>query len=667
MSCFLAVWISNLPLQDVSTPIRGEDCRVWQDAPPYEHPPWPGPIVYDSFRGVTIMVAAGSTWEYDGERWQRYDDAGPSSVSSNTIAFDAARKVTVAFEIYIDNQGQHSRTWEWNGRNWTRHNAASPPLRQSPVLAYNARTSETVLFGGHFVETGTTDLYAWNGFAWSKRAYPRGGPDVVTAMGYDDARRQFLVVGYSWQGGNQMWELSNTWILRGGAPTWDSFVWGRRVMIIRIGAFGPCAIGPGICLEMWEWNGSQWERLPPALRNPTGDWRSFCYDGARDVIVAPGIPADDEYHGYVSADTWEWAEGVWQLTQTSGPAPRRGHAMVYDEARAASMIFGGSQYLWDTWYWDGFDWEFMYVGGPSPREFHAMARDTGRGVTVLFGGIGPYGQVAKQHPLPDTWEWNGIYWSDAEVIGPGARWAHTMAYDKSRAVTVLFGGVGIETDGSRAALGDTWVWDGHTWNQAITIGPSPRSGHAMAYDSAREVIVLFGGHSYDEQGAHQYFGDTWEWSGQWWTLRNSEGPAPRADHAMAYDEGRNAVIVFGGVDAHGRALDDTWEWGPNQWKRRAAMGEPRSSHAMSYDVLRETLVAYGGDWAPNTVSELQPGFSIYDAERDCDVDLFDVAELQTCFGESPLFLDCERFDFDGDGAVDEADFTLQRSELTGPR
>ena len=31
------------------------------------------------------------------------------------------------------------------------------------------------------------------------------------------------------------------------------------------------------------------------------------------------------------------------------------------------------------------------------------------------------------------------------------------------------------------------------WTQRLVSGPSPRNNHAMAYDAARHVTVLFGG------------------------------------------------------------------------------------------------------------------------------------------------------------------------------
>ena len=59
--------------------------------------------------------------------------------------------------------------------------------------------------------------------------------------------------------------------------------------------------------------------------------------------------------------------------------------------------------------------------------------------------------------------------------------------------------------------------------------------------------MLFGG--YD----NSHVGETWEWDGSAWTLRASDGPSPRYDHAMAYDSARGVTVLFGGYDAGGFA------------------------------------------------------------------------------------------------------------------
>ena len=68
-----------------------------------------------------------------------------------------------------------------------------------------------------------------------------------------------------------------------------------------------------------------------------------------------------------------------------------------------------------------------------------------------------------------------------------------MAFDHARGTILLFGGIG---PGGR--LDDTWEWDGNTWTRLITTkSPPSRYWHAMASDTARKRIVLFGGTAKD--------------------------------------------------------------------------------------------------------------------------------------------------------------------------
>jgi len=79
-----------------------------------------------------------------------------------------------------------------------------------------------------------------------------------------------------------------------------------------------------------------------------------------------------------------------------------------------------------------------------------------------------------------------------------------MAYDSARKRVVLFGGANV----AGQDLGDTWEWDGVEWTQVATTGPASRDATAMAYDKARSKVVLFAG---EVHGVIQQ--DTWEWTG----------------------------------------------------------------------------------------------------------------------------------------------------------
>jgi hypothetical protein len=165
-----------------------------------------------------------------------------------------------------------------------------------------------------------------------------------------------------------------------------------------------------------------------------------------------------------------------------------------------------------------------------------------------------------------------------------------MAYDAARGATVLFGGHYRESGDHY--LGDTWEWNGSTWTLRSSSGPPSRENHALAYDAARGVTVLFGGYYY--QNGNNYFGDTWEWNGITWTIRPNGGPSPRYGHAMSYDGSRGITVLFGGYN--GSLLGDIWESNGDTWTLRSASGpSPRRWHAMTYDVARGVSVLFGGN------------------------------------------------------------------------
>ncbi len=228
------------------------------------------------------------------------------------------------------------------------------------------------------------------------------------------------------------------------------------------------------------------------------------------------------------------------------------------------------------------EWTQRLVSGPSPRYAHAMAYDAARGVTILFGGY--VGTFPTRNG--ETWEWNGTAWTQRAVSGPSARGHHAMAYDAARRVTVLFGGVGA----GYVYNGETWEWNGTAWTQRAVSGPSPRVYHAMAYDAARAVTVLFGGYTGSARSA-----ETWEWNGTVWTQRFVSGPSPRDEHAMVYDAARSVTVLFGGYTDSGYN-GETWEWNGTIWTQQMVSGPAARSHyAMAYDAARGVTVLFGGE------------------------------------------------------------------------
>ena len=136
-----------------------------------------------------------------------------------------------------------------------------------------------------------------------------------------------------------------------------------------------------------------------------------------------------------------------------------------------------------------------------------------------------------------------------------------MAYDAASGNIVLFAGAnGNDETCQTQQSDDTWTYDGTSWTQqSPKTSPPGRSGARMADDSATGQLVLFGGSW--ASGCHDFgtFNDTWTYRGGTWSrLAPSIGPTLRTGGAMAYDARTNQMLLFGGVTIPYTPARDTW-------------------------------------------------------------------------------------------------------------
>jgi hypothetical protein len=332
--------------------------------------------------------------------------------------------------------------------------------------------------------------------------------------------------------------------------------------------------------DAWEWDGTQWTGLaaPPVARAHHG---LACEAQGQGVILFGG--GDSLLGAPRFGDSYRWSGSTWQQIDSDPPPPRRQFAACTDLLRLRTVIQGGmsasGQILDDTFEWDGSRWHQL-TSSPGRRFDHAMAYDLARGKTVLFGGSNLSAFSAE------TWELDGVAWTQASVPGPPARAEHAMAYHTPTLRTVLFGGRGLGPQ----LFGDTWTFDGIVWQQQQPAqSPSPRTWHAMATDAARASVVLFGGIG---NGAQR--NDTWKWDGvNWIQAAPPTSPPPRGQCAMAYDWQRQRVVLHGGSLVASNA--DYWEWDGTTWRSLAnAAGQSLRSHHLSYDITSERMLVLFG-------------------------------------------------------------------------
>lgn len=180
-------------------------------------------------------------------------------------------------------------------------------------------------------------------------------------------------------------------------------------------------------------------------------------------------------------------------------------------------------------------------------------------------------------------------WTEQQSGALTARSYHAMAYDSDRDRVVLFGGYE-----SGLPSGTTWEWDGMAWVQVASSGPSPRTHFAMAYDAARHETVVFGGHITSGVESNE----TWTWNGSIWTYKTNTGPSSRHRHRMAYDSVRGRIVLFGGASG-GSPQGDTWEWDGTSWTLMPTLGPAsRFDHVMA-DNGQGRVVLFGGSSGQN--------------------------------------------------------------------
>jgi uncharacterized protein (TIGR03437 family) len=284
-----------------------------------------------------------------------------------------------------------------------------------------------------------------------------------------------------------------------------------------------------------------------------------------------------------------------QQTPQASPAGRGTALLAYDSGHSQVVLFGGlagaGTFENDTWTWDGTNWTQSHPAkSPSARSNSSIAYDSQHGQTVVFGGVGPSNFI-----LGDTWLWDGSNWTQSLQTGPASRALQAMAYDSLHGQVVMFGG---STSGSGSPLNDTWLWDGSTWTLAQPqTSPPPRFGHAMAYDSTHHQVVLFGGNN-----GLSDLSDTWLWDGTNWTrVTPQNSPSARSFHQMVYDSTDDQVVLFGGgtsneVSANNGLANDTWLWDGSNWMQAMPPNSPpaRNRFGMAFDAGHSQAVLFGG-------------------------------------------------------------------------
>ena len=225
--------------------------------------------------------------------------------------------------------------------------------------------------------------------------------------------------------------------------------------------------------------------------------------------------------------------------------------------------------------------------GPSRRALTEMVYDSRRQVCVLYGGMG------ETEALADTWEWNGVEWTDRTAsLGdcPGPRWGYALYYDETRGKVVLFAG----KNNSSTRFNDVWEYDGTDWTQRNDVEgdpvygfPDPNFGMGFCYDTGRQVGVFYGGDRWNDDFLDR---EHWEYDGSVWK-RRPDGPDARRYLSMAYHAFLGQMIRYGGYPESNR----TYYYSGTAWSD-SGQGLDRNyySQTMVYDSFAREAVLFSG-------------------------------------------------------------------------
>jgi hypothetical protein len=573
-------------------------------------------------------------WEFDGSAWTEIPTSGdwPPARARHAMAYDVDRGVTVLFGGCSDGINctttQLADTWEWDGSTWQQvHDGITgefPPARSAAAMVYAPIVGGCVLTGGcandatqslvGLCQQQQGDTWIWDGTAWqagvatSWRAYHNlvfnNQDQTVMAIGGcrsspagDDCENQLSLYPQTWDGGDS-WSIYTS---AGNSPlrnfdgivTYDA---ARDELVIALGYYGS-----GSQLRTTAISRSSTDTRvvhdatrpgPTARQGMRAAYDSAVLDGGTPQIVFYGgqlttgsAEAPNDINEF-SDELWRLADDQWAVPETAG-TPRARASVAVDESRRRLVIAGG----------------------------HDHASPLGDTIEADLTSTHPNGWVACDETGLDTmagacWPgWaNHLLWSAPAIYDPLAT---------PNPVVRVFGGFNYNPSPSATAVTarrDADDWDGTDWSDAdnlplVESSPSlidKRAAFGVAYDSLRDVVVLYGGLLDNGRGVRDPYDpaqDTWEWSratGEWTLVCDGDAgcPCPGKRHyfGLVYDSVRARVVLFGGVANNTRA-NDVWEWDGSAWNRMDLIGASpagRADAAVAYDPGRERMVVFGG-------------------------------------------------------------------------
>jgi hypothetical protein len=237
---------------------------------------------------IALRIDGDKTSVYDFKEWKLLDAPGPSAASQ--MAFDSKRKVTVAFDLKLQ------QTWEFSTK-WTKVTTKnSPDKREHTQIAYDGARGVVVLYGGMASGGGTlTDTWEYNGKDWSSKETTGKPAAGAGCMAYD-AKNKVCV-------------------LHGGAQN-----------------------------ETWTFDGKDWVQKSTSNSPGGRNYAGACYDPVGQRVLLYGGSKDRA----VNHELWAFDGADWTLLLTEGALPKSNGAFIYyNTGRKKLYLCAGTMHTMD--------------------------------------------------------------------------------------------------------------------------------------------------------------------------------------------------------------------------------------------------------------------------------------------------------------------------------
>lgn len=458
--------------------------------------------------------------------------------------------------------------WRFTGTTWEREPIELP---ETGTAVYDAARNRIVLAA----TSGVLRFWEFDGFAWTL-IYPPGAPSLLyPTVAYDSVRGHTLIVGQPVGTSTPVtWSWNGAFLLQragSGLPAGSkqmAFDRGRGRMVLLPG------LAPNVPqVDVYEWDGASWQRITSPVAPPWDFGVTLGFDPvARGIVLGGTQTAGNQ----VDLELWDWDGAAWsRRSRGAGAWPSwRQFALLTEDPAGRLLVVGGADrsVLGDTWAWDGAGWTLLEAdrGGP-PRTHPALAAEP-LGL-LLFGGF------AGQQNTTETWRWRQGAWSRLQPSRtPPPQLRPVLAADPGNDRVLLWD--------ENAWL---WAFANGDWQRLPAFGPGRRVQPGLAADTARGVLVLYGGN--DAQGPLH---DTWEFDGQQWQQRGSGFP-PVDEPRLVFDVRRGRSVLVG----TGLGVRELWEWDGQNWHSTAPpMRPPVGPFALCFDELRDRTILLSGGSAP---------------------------------------------------------------------